>query len=259
SILLRPLTRNVKSGLSTSQTCRRNLFDYYLENALPAFEDSDISPILRSSTEATSSFITPRRPIPSLSNLAASPILRREGTSSLITYRSITTRLEPEDLDDPFSLPHITKILLNSLPSSPLVDIPLRTLPRIPSPTPTTASSPNLLTRFINFITPGRLSNPPPPHQPIRTLTPEAPLVNQPDSVNEAPLPLPPPIQNPPPHNNMAQAQALTDTANAINALAVALGQAMAYMKDNAQEWASSLANAPNHFQHDNHGQNDQN
>ncbi|CAG8846435.1 44404_t:CDS:2, partial [Gigaspora margarita] len=34
---------------------------------------------------------------------------------------------------------------------------------------------------------------------------------------------------------------------------------AMAYMKDNAQEWASSLANAPNHFQNDRHGQNDQN
>ncbi|CAG8845691.1 19024_t:CDS:2, partial [Gigaspora margarita] len=86
----------------------------------------------------------------------------------------------------------------------------------------------------------------------------------------------------------MAQVQALTDATNAINALAVALGQgdglqdsitwieefrraakankwndarrlelAMAYMKDNAQEWASSLANAPNHFQNDNHGQND--
>ncbi|CAG8857485.1 39735_t:CDS:1, partial [Gigaspora margarita] len=59
----------------------------------------------------------------------------------------------------------------------------------------------------------------------IRTPTSEAPLVNQPDPVNEAPLPLPPPIQNPSPPNNMAQAQTLTDAANAINALAVALGQ----------------------------------
>ncbi|CAG8856351.1 26265_t:CDS:1, partial [Gigaspora margarita] len=147
-------------------------------------------------------------------------------------------------------------------------------------PAPTTASSPNPLTRFINFITPARLNNPSPPHhtlftnvptrphhpppliinptidpihppdivypihpeetdpvspiivdinlpneEPIRTLTPEAPLVNQPNPVNEAPLPLPLPIQNPPPPNNMAQAQALTDAANAINALAVALGQ----------------------------------
>ncbi|CAG8848645.1 41844_t:CDS:2, partial [Gigaspora margarita] len=196
----------------------------------------------------------------------------------------------------------------NSLPNSLLVDIPLRTPPRIPSPAPTTASSPNLLTRFINFITSSRLSNSPPPHrtlftnvpprlhhpppliinpttdsihlpdtvypihpeetdpvppvivdinppneEPIRTLTPEAPLVNQPDPINEAPLPLLPPIQNPPLPNDMAQVQALTDADNAINALAVALGQ------DNAQEWASSLANAPNHFQHDSHDQNDQN
>ncbi|CAG8855811.1 37749_t:CDS:1, partial [Gigaspora margarita] len=65
----------------------------------------------------------------------------------------------------------------------------------------------------------------PPNEEPIRTLTLEAPLVNQPDPINEAPLPLPPPIQNPPPLNNMAQVQALTDAANAINALAVALGQ----------------------------------
>ncbi|CAG8834489.1 11623_t:CDS:2, partial [Gigaspora margarita] len=133
-------------------------------------------------------------------------------------------------------------------------DIPLRTPPRIPSPAPTTASSSNPLTRFINFITSGQLNNPPSPHhtvypihpeetnpvpsvivdinppnkEPIRTLTPEAPL-------------------------------ALTDPTNAINALAVALGQAMAYMKDNAQECASSLANAPNHFQNDNHSQNDHN
>ncbi|CAG8844990.1 41090_t:CDS:2, partial [Gigaspora margarita] len=173
----------------------------------------------------------------------------------------------------------------NSLPSSPLVDIPLRTPPRISSPAPTTASSPNLLTRFINFITPGRLNNLPPSRHTvysihteetdpipsvivdinppnkelIRTLTPEAPLVNQPNPVNEAPLPLLPPIQNLPLPNNMAQVQALTDAANAINALAVALGQAMVYMKDNVQEWASSLANASNHFQNDNHGQNDYN
>ncbi|CAG8838821.1 19867_t:CDS:2, partial [Gigaspora margarita] len=228
----------------------------------------------------------------------------------------------PENLDDPFSLPpyneNTTVINFlprrNSLPSSLLVDIPLRTPPRIPSPAPTTASSPNPLTRFINFITPGQRNNPPPsrrtlftnvptrPHppppliinptidpihppdtvysvhteetdpippvivdinppneEPIRTPTPEAPLVNQPGPVNEAPLPPPPPVQNLPPPNNMAQAQALTDAANAINALAVALGQAIPYMKDNTQEWASSLANAPNHFQNDNHGQNDHN
>ncbi|CAG8856953.1 35815_t:CDS:2, partial [Gigaspora margarita] len=60
---------------------------------------------------------------------------------------------------------------------------------------------------------------------PIRTPIPEAPLVNQPDPINEAPLPLPPPIQNLPSPNNMAQAQALTEAANAINALALALGQ----------------------------------
>ncbi|CAG8855283.1 26304_t:CDS:1, partial [Gigaspora margarita] len=65
----------------------------------------------------------------------------------------------------------------------------------------------------------------PPNEELIRTLTPEAPLVNQPDPVNEAPLPPPPPIQNLPPPNNMAQAQALTDAANAINALAVAMSQ----------------------------------
>ncbi|CAG8856076.1 25018_t:CDS:1, partial [Gigaspora margarita] len=147
-------------------------------------------------------------------------------------------------------------------------------------PAPTTASSPNPLTRFINYITPNRLNNPPPPHrtlftniptrphppppliinptidpiyppdtvypihpeetdpvppvivdinppneEPIRTPTPKVPLVNPPDPVNKAPYPLPPPIQNLPPPNNMAQAQALTDAANAINALAVALGQ----------------------------------
>ncbi|CAG8848985.1 10397_t:CDS:2, partial [Gigaspora margarita] len=267
-----------------------------------------ISPIPRSSTEATLSFITPRRPIPSLSNLAVSPILRREGISSFITHQSITTRLEPEDLDNPFSLPPYNEDTTvinfpprrNSLPNSPLVDIPLRTPSRIPSSAPTTASSPNSPTRFINFIIPSRLSNPPPPHRTLFTNvpsrlhypppliinpntdpihppdtvypihpeetdpvppipTPEAPLVNQLDPINEAPLPLLPAIQNPPLPNNMVQAQALTEAANAINTLAVALGQAMAYMKDNAQEWASSLANAPNHFQHDNHGQNDQN
>ncbi|CAG8852522.1 28322_t:CDS:1, partial [Gigaspora margarita] len=67
----------------------------------------------------------------------------------------------------------------------------------------------------------------PPNEEPIRILIPEASLVNQPNPINEAPLPLPPPIQNPPLLNNMAQAQAqaLTDAANAINALAVALGQ----------------------------------
>ncbi|CAG8855936.1 17531_t:CDS:1, partial [Gigaspora margarita] len=53
-----------------------NLFDYYLENASLVFEDPAISPIPRSSTEATSSFITPRRPIPSLSNLTILSILR---------------------------------------------------------------------------------------------------------------------------------------------------------------------------------------
>ncbi|CAG8846081.1 27200_t:CDS:2, partial [Gigaspora margarita] len=130
-------------------------------------------------------------------------------------------------------------------------DIPLRTPPQIPSPAPTTASSPNPLTRFINFITPGQRNNPPPPchtvysvhteepdpippvivdinppnKEPIRTLTPEAPLVNQPGPVDEAPFPSPPPVQNLPPPNNMAQAQALTDATNAINALAIALGQ----------------------------------
>ncbi|CAG8855160.1 24887_t:CDS:2, partial [Gigaspora margarita] len=96
----------------------------------------------------------------------------------------------------------------------------------------------------------------PPNEELTRAPTPEAPLVNQPGPVNKAPLPLPPPIQNLLLPNNMAN-QALTDAANAINTLAVAMGQAIAYMKDNAQEWASSLANAPNHFQHDNHGQND--
>ncbi|CAG8850643.1 39506_t:CDS:2, partial [Gigaspora margarita] len=176
-----------------------------------------------SSTKATLSFITPRRPISSLSNLTVSPILQREGTSSFITYQFITTRLEPEDLNDPFSLPSYNEDTTvinfspqrNSLPSSPLVDIPLRTPPRIPSPAPTTASFPNLLTRFINFITPGQRNNLPPPRlysvhteetnpippvivdinpsneEPIRTPTPEAPLVNQPGSVDEAPLPPP--------------------------------------------------------------------
>ncbi|CAG8856194.1 15924_t:CDS:1, partial [Gigaspora margarita] len=65
----------------------------------------------------------------------------------------------------------------------------------------------------------------PPNEEPIRTPTPEVPLVNPPDPVDEALHPLPPPIQNLPPPNNMAQAQALTDAANAINALAIALGQ----------------------------------
>ncbi|CAG8856655.1 12884_t:CDS:2, partial [Gigaspora margarita] len=97
----------------------------------------------------------------------------------------------------------------NSLPSSPLVDIPLRTPPQIPSPAPTTAFSSNPLTRFINFITPD-------------TVYPIHPEETDPVPL---PLPLPPPIQNPLPPNNMAQAQALTDAANAINALAVALGQ----------------------------------
>ncbi|CAG8855455.1 6975_t:CDS:2, partial [Gigaspora margarita] len=73
-------------------------------------------------------------------------------------------------------------------------DIPLRTPSRIPSPAPTTASFPNPLTQFINFITPGQHTvysvhteetNPippvivdinPPNEEPIRTLTPEAPL-----------------------------------------------------------------------------------
>ncbi|CAG8856513.1 24663_t:CDS:2, partial [Gigaspora margarita] len=117
-------------------------------------------------------------------------------------------------------------------------------------PAPTTASSHNLLTRFINFITSGQRNKPPPPHtvysvhteetdpispvivdinppneEPIGTPIPEASLVNQPGLVDEAPLPLLPPVQNLPPPNNIAQAQALTDAANAINALAVALGQ----------------------------------
>ncbi|CAG8854491.1 41570_t:CDS:2, partial [Gigaspora margarita] len=141
-----------------------NLFDYYLKNASLAFEDPDISPIPGSSTKATSSFITPRHPIPSLSNLAVSPILRREGISFFITHRSITTQLEPEDLDDPFSLPPY-----NEDTTFPLVDIPLRTPPRIPSPAPTTASSPNPLTRFINYITPGQLNNPPPSRRTLFT------------------------------------------------------------------------------------------
>ncbi|CAG8855339.1 4188_t:CDS:1, partial [Gigaspora margarita] len=64
-----------------------------------------------------------------------------------------------------------------------------------------------------------------PNEEPIRIPTPEAPLVNQPDPINEVPLPLLPPIQNPLLPNDMAQVQALTDAANAINALAVALGQ----------------------------------
>ncbi|CAG8852817.1 28553_t:CDS:2, partial [Gigaspora margarita] len=180
----------------------------------------------------------------------------------------------------------------NSLPSSPLVDISLRTLLRIPSPAPTTASSSNPLTQFINFITPGQRNNPPPPRQtdsippvivdinplneePIRIPTPEAPLVNQPGPVDEAPFSPPPPVQNLPPPNNMSQAQALTDATNAINSLAIEefrcaakankwndarrLELAIVYIKDNAQEWASSLANAPNHFQNDNYGQNDYN
>ncbi|CAG8841284.1 27886_t:CDS:2, partial [Gigaspora margarita] len=150
-----------------------------------------------SSIEATSSFITPRCPIPSLSNLAASPILRQEGTSSLITHRSITTRLEPEDLNNPFFLPPYNEDTTETDPVPPvIVDI----------------NSPN--------------------EEPIRIPTPEAPLINQPDPVNEAPLPLLPSIQNLPLSNNMAQAQALTDAANAINALAVALGQDKKIMKE---------------------------
>ncbi|CAG8687819.1 29371_t:CDS:2 [Gigaspora margarita] len=95
--------------------------------------------------------------------------------------------------------------------------------------------------------------------EPVRPPTPEASPVNEPNPVIEAP-PLPsPPIQNLPLLNNMAQNQALQDAANAMNALAIAMGQAMAYIKNNAQEWASSLANAPNHFQNDNYGQNDNN
>ncbi|CAG8853770.1 17835_t:CDS:1, partial [Gigaspora margarita] len=148
-----------------------------LETTSLAFEDPDISPIPRSSTKASSSFIILRRPIPSLSNLAVSPILRQEGISFFITHRSITTRLEPEDLDDPFSSPLYNEdttvinfpLRRNSLPSSPLVDIPLRTPPRIPSPAPTTASSPNPLIRFINYITSSRLNNPPPPHRTLFT------------------------------------------------------------------------------------------
>ncbi|CAG8844594.1 762_t:CDS:2, partial [Gigaspora margarita] len=112
-----------------------NLFDYYLENAFPVFEDPDISPISRSNT------VYP---------------------------------IHPEETDP---VPPV------------IVDIN------------------------------------PPNEEPIRTLTPEALLVNQPDPVNEALLPLLPPIQNPPPPSNIAQAQALTDATNAINALAVALGQ----------------------------------
>ncbi|CAG8855494.1 16548_t:CDS:2, partial [Gigaspora margarita] len=170
-------------------------------NASPVFEDPAISPIPRSSTKAISSFITPRRPIPSLSNLAVSPILRREGISSFITHRSITTRLEPEDLDDPFSLPSYNEntTVINFPPEEILYLVSLY-------PALTTASFPNPLTRFINFITPGQRNNPPPPHytvysvhteetdpippiivdinspneEPIRTPTPEAPLVNQP-------------------------------------------------------------------------------
>ncbi|CAG8851344.1 33727_t:CDS:2, partial [Gigaspora margarita] len=210
-----------------------NLFDYYLENTPPTFEDPDISPIPRS-----------------------------KGISSFITHRSITTRLEPEDLDDPFSLPPYNEDTTvinfpprrNFLPSSPLVDIPLRTPSRIPSPAPTTASSPNPLTRFINFITPGRLNNPPPPHHTVYPIYPEE-TDPVPPIIVDINLPNEEPIRTPTPEAPLA----LTDAANAINALAVALGQAMAYMKDNAQEWASSLANAPNHFQHDNHGQNNQN
>ncbi|CAG8847192.1 40359_t:CDS:2, partial [Gigaspora margarita] len=160
-----------------------NLFDYYLENASPAFEDPDISPI---PAKAPSSFITP----------------------------------QPENLDDPFSLPlynEDTTVInfppqRNSLPNTVYPIHPEETNP-VPS-----------IIVDIN----------PPNEEPIRTPTTEAPLANQP-------------------------VQALTDAANAINALAVALGQAMAYMKDNAQEWPSSLANAPNHFQNNNHGQNNHN
>ncbi|CAG8466979.1 11629_t:CDS:2 [Gigaspora margarita] len=183
----------------------------------------NISPISKPSTEASSSFITPHHPIPSL---------------------------KPEDLNDPLSLPPYNEDTTvinfsprrNSLPSSPLVDIPLRTSPRLPSPAPTTASSPNPLTRFLNFINSARLNNLPPPHrtlftnvptqphhppplinyptvdpihppetvypihlentnpvppvivdinppniEPIRTPTPEAPLVNQPDPFSKCP------------------------------------------------------------------------
>ncbi|CAG8461522.1 39274_t:CDS:2, partial [Gigaspora margarita] len=205
---------------------------------------------------------------------------------------------EPEDLDDSHSLPPYDEDTTlnfspqrNSLSSSPLVDISLRTPPRRTSPAPTTASSPNPLTQFINFINPLRSNNPPVTHrtpfsdlstqphyqpfithpivpepiyppetvyhipsdnldtvppviinieplyeEPIRTSTPEAPPVNEPNLINEvlplSPLPIqnqpplpPPPVQNPPPLNNMAQNQALTDATNAINAIAVAMGQ----------------------------------
>ncbi|CAG8843814.1 29571_t:CDS:2, partial [Gigaspora margarita] len=86
-----------------------------------------VSPIPGPSTEATSSFITPRQPVP---------------------------HFKPEDLDNSLSLPPYNEDTTfinflprrNSLPSSPLVDIPLRTPFRRPSPAPTTASSPNPLT-----------------------------------------------------------------------------------------------------------------
>ncbi|CAG8846019.1 16553_t:CDS:1, partial [Gigaspora margarita] len=48
---------------------------------------------------------------------------------------------------------------------------------------------------------------------------------NQPDPVNEAPLFFLLSIQNLPPPNNIAQNQALQNAINAINALAIALGQ----------------------------------
>ncbi|CAG8815055.1 45394_t:CDS:2, partial [Gigaspora margarita] len=175
------------------------------------FENPDISPISGSSTEATSSFITPRHYIPSLSNLAVSPILRREGISSFIIYRSITTRLEPKDLDDPFSLPPYNE-------DTTVINFPPRrnSLPNTVYPIHPEETDP-VLTVIVDINSPNE--------ELIRTLTPEASLVNQPDPVNEAPLSLPPTIQNPLPPNNMAQVQALTNATNAINALAVALGQ----------------------------------
>ncbi|CAG8857540.1 18333_t:CDS:1, partial [Gigaspora margarita] len=86
----------------------------------------------------------------------------------------------------------------NSLPSSPLVDIPLRTSPRIPSPTPTTASSPNPLTRFINYITSSRLNNPPPPHRTLFTNVPTRPYHPLPLIISPTIDPIhPPDIVNP--------------------------------------------------------------
>ncbi|CAG8839921.1 23963_t:CDS:2, partial [Gigaspora margarita] len=171
-----------------------NLFDYYLENAPPDLVDPAVSPISGPSTKATSSFITPRQPVSRLSNLSASPILQREGTSFFITHCSAITRLEPEDLDDSLSLPPYNE-------DTTFINFPPR---RNFLPT----SSPNPLTQFLNFITPARLNNPPPPPyhtvysihlektdpvppvivdidspnvEPARTPIPEALVVNQPD------------------------------------------------------------------------------